>query len=77
MTQLRFKKGAKLDGRLPLYLRDNGTRTFFFSIEYLTNVLVAAGYQVLMMALTARLSINFILMVRSSNARLSLAKLLT
>ncbi|XP_060705922.1 tRNA N(3)-methylcytidine methyltransferase METTL6-like isoform X3 [Hemiscyllium ocellatum] len=43
-TMLRFKNGHKLGPNF--YVRQDGTRSFFFSDEYVAQLLTAAGYEV-------------------------------
>jgi methyltransferase-like protein 6 len=43
-AQLRFSKGSKLDENF--YVRQDGTRAYFFSVEKLQSLLEQAGFQV-------------------------------
>lgn len=43
-AQLRFKKGSKLDDNF--YVRQDGTCSYFFSIEELTSLAEEAGFEI-------------------------------
>uniref|UniRef100_UPI00398F0E0F tRNA N(3)-methylcytidine methyltransferase METTL6 isoform X2 n=1 Tax=Pristiophorus japonicus TaxID=55135 RepID=UPI00398F0E0F len=55
-TMLRFKTGHKLGPNF--YVRQDGTRSFFFSDEYMTQLLTAAGYEVLANEYVFRKTVN-------------------
>jgi SAM-dependent methyltransferase len=46
LTMLRFKKGQKLSNESNLFVRGDGTKTFFFDRQNLTNWLTQAGFDV-------------------------------
>jgi len=46
MTQLRFKNGSKLSADEPLYMRADGTRTYFFTLEKIRELLEQSGFVV-------------------------------
>ncbi|XP_007887860.1 tRNA N(3)-methylcytidine methyltransferase METTL6 [Callorhinchus milii] len=55
-TMLRFKTGHKLGSNF--YVRQDGTRSFFFSDEYVCRLLTAAGYELLVNEYVQRETIN-------------------
>ncbi|XP_072416725.1 tRNA N(3)-methylcytidine methyltransferase METTL6 isoform X6 [Chiloscyllium punctatum] len=55
-TMLRFKNGHKLGPNF--YVRQDGTRSFFFSDEYVAQLLTAAGYEVLVNEYVFRETVN-------------------
>ncbi|XP_048413683.1 tRNA N(3)-methylcytidine methyltransferase METTL6 isoform X1 [Stegostoma tigrinum] len=55
-TMLRFKNGHKLGPNF--YVRQDGTRSFFFSDEYMAQLLAAAEYEVLVNEYVFRETVN-------------------
>ncbi|XP_067857000.1 tRNA N(3)-methylcytidine methyltransferase METTL6 isoform X2 [Heptranchias perlo] len=55
-AMLRFKTGHKLGPNF--YVRQDGTRSFFFSNEYMAQLLMAAGYEVLVNEYVFRETVN-------------------
>ncbi|KAJ1520555.1 hypothetical protein ONE63_003671 [Megalurothrips usitatus] len=56
MAQLRFKAGNKIADNF--YVRQDGTRSYFFSEEFLEELLILAGYEVVENAYVQRKTIN-------------------
>ncbi|XP_060778340.1 tRNA N(3)-methylcytidine methyltransferase METTL6-like isoform X3 [Neoarius graeffei] len=55
-AMLRFKSGSKLGENF--YVRQDGTRSFFFSREYLANLFQQAGFQTLVNEYVLRETVN-------------------
>ncbi|XP_051871850.1 tRNA N(3)-methylcytidine methyltransferase METTL6 isoform X3 [Pristis pectinata] len=55
-AMLRFKSGHKLGPNF--YVRQDGTRSFFFSDEYVAQLLTSAGYEVLVNEYVFRETVN-------------------
>lgn len=56
MTQLRFKPGNKIADNF--YKRQDGTRTYFFSLEETKSILEGAGFEILQNNFIERRTIN-------------------
>ncbi|GFG31715.1 hypothetical protein Cfor_06275 [Coptotermes formosanus] len=56
MAQLRFKAGHKISENF--YMRQDGTRSYYFSIEVLGNLFVKAGFEVINNVYIHRRTIN-------------------
>lgn len=55
-AMLRFKSGHKLGPNF--YVRQDGTRSFFFSDDYVAQLLASSGYEVLMNNYVSRVTVN-------------------
>ncbi|XP_032872740.1 tRNA N(3)-methylcytidine methyltransferase METTL6 isoform X2 [Amblyraja radiata] len=55
-AMLRFKSGHKLGPNF--YVRQDGTRSFFFSDDYVAQLLASSGYEVLMNDYVSRVTVN-------------------
>ncbi|XP_043919939.1 tRNA N(3)-methylcytidine methyltransferase METTL6 [Protopterus annectens] len=55
-TMIRFKSGHKL--RENFYVRQDGTRSFFFSEEYLAQLFTSSGYDILVNEYVLRQTVN-------------------
>nr|CAD7462284.1 unnamed protein product [Timema tahoe] len=56
MAQLRFKPGHKIADNL--YMRQDGTRSYYFSEEYLAELLVGAGFEIVSNTYIQRRTVN-------------------
>lgn len=56
MAQLRFKPGHKIDENF--YMRQDGTRSFYFSLDYLENVFKEANFEVVTSTYVHKKTIN-------------------
>jgi methyltransferase-like protein 6 len=56
MAQLRFKAGHKISENL--YMRQDGTRSYYFSVEFLTNVFNEVGFEVISNTYVHRRTVN-------------------
>ncbi|XP_054271636.1 tRNA N(3)-methylcytidine methyltransferase METTL6 [Macrosteles quadrilineatus] len=56
MTQLRFKPGHKISENF--YMRQDGTRSYFFSVEFLGDLFTKAGFKVVSNCYVHRRTIN-------------------
>lgn len=57
MAQLRFKAGSKIDEKL--YVRQDGTRSYFFTVEELKNLFETTGFEVVSNEYIHRRTVNF------------------
>ncbi|VEN54076.1 unnamed protein product [Callosobruchus maculatus] len=56
MAQLRFKAGHKIDENF--YMRQDGTRVYYFSVDYLKQLLIEAGFEILVNCYVHRRTVN-------------------
>ncbi|EEZ98968.1 tRNA N(3)-methylcytidine methyltransferase METTL6 [Tribolium castaneum] len=56
MAQLRFKAGHKISDNF--YMRQDGTRSYYFSVEFFSNLCVEAGFEVVSNAYVHRRTVN-------------------
>ncbi|XP_066584230.1 tRNA N(3)-methylcytidine methyltransferase METTL6 [Prorops nasuta] len=56
MAQIRFKPGHKIDENF--YMRQDGTRTYYFSIEEISNLFESSGFQTLSCVYIQRRTVN-------------------
>lgn len=57
MAQLRFKAGSKIDDKL--YVRQDGTRSYFFAVEQTKQLFEAAGFDIVSNEYIHRRTVNF------------------
>ncbi|XP_073956818.1 tRNA N(3)-cytidine methyltransferase METTL6 [Choristoneura fumiferana] len=57
MAQLRFKPGHKIADNF--YMRQDGTRSYYFTEEELANVFTSAGFEILENSYVQRRTVNF------------------
>lgn len=57
MAQLRFKPGHKISDNF--YMRQDGTRTYYFTEEELEKLFTGAGFEILMNTYVQRRTVNF------------------
>lgn len=56
MAQLRFKPGHKISENL--YMRQDGTRSYYFSTEKVADLFVSVGFQILSCDYVQRRTVN-------------------
>nr|CAH7768746.1 unnamed protein product [Callosobruchus chinensis] len=56
MAQLRFKAGHKIDENF--YMRQDGTRVYYFSVDYLKQLLIDAGFEIVVNCYVHRRTVN-------------------
>lgn len=56
MAQLRFKAGHKIGDNF--YMRQDGTRSYYFSTEYLETIFIEAGFEILLNTYVHKRTIN-------------------
>lgn len=56
MAQLRFKPGHKIDENF--YMRQDGTRSFYFSLDYLEEIFIAANFEIVTSTYVHKKTIN-------------------
>ncbi|XP_052758848.1 tRNA N(3)-methylcytidine methyltransferase METTL6 isoform X1 [Galleria mellonella] len=57
MAQLRFKPGHKIADNF--YMRQDGTRSYYFTVEELEKLFTEAGFEILMNTYVQRRTVNF------------------
>ncbi|XP_044258728.1 tRNA N(3)-methylcytidine methyltransferase METTL6 [Tribolium madens] len=56
MAQLRFKAGHKISNNF--YMRQDGTRSYYFSVEFFSNLCLKAGFEVISNSYVHRKTVN-------------------